>query len=140
MNIETQRKIGYYTLLLAMSQSLKEELDLKETIQNLGFRYAVTEVGGNSNKSFQEKLNRAILGASLNNSLINKESNEIHALLHATEDARRGIASNSANEANLAMKCAILRSDHWISVAIFGESAFHPLTGHERCGLGVMNI
>ena len=72
--------------------------------------------------------------------MIEKNAHEVHALLHASEEAKRGILVNIASDVNLAVKIAIIREEHWIAVAIFGESAIHPYSSHERCGLGVMNI
>lgn len=132
--------IGYYAMRLAMSQTLKEEEELKRSLSAKGLHIVVTEVGGNTKRDFQEKASRSILGAALNASLIQKEACEIHALMHAAEEAKRGILVNTASEANLAVKIAIVRAACWIAVAIFGESAIHPMTSHERCGLGIMNI
>ena len=53
---------------------------------------------------------------------------------------RYGAIVNTSSESNLAVKIAIVREHHWIAVAMFGESAIHPITSHQRCGLGVMNI
>ena len=80
------------------------------------------------------------MGAAMNAGLIAKLPHEIHALLHAAEEAKRGAILNVTSETNLAVKVAIVRREHWIAVAIFGDSAIHPLTSHERCGLGIMNI
>ena len=44
------------------------------------------------------------------------------------------------NSQDLALKIAIVRNTHWIAVGMFGESAMHPLTNHERCGLGIMHL
>ena len=81
-----------------------------------------------------------MFGAGLNSGLIQKEPHEVHALLHATEEAKRGAIINVSSEANMAVKIAIVRKEHWIAVALFGESAIHPITEHERCGLGIMHI
>lgn len=132
--------LGYCALRLAMSRTIAEETALKQEYQAQGMRLVVTEVGGNTKRDFQEKVGRAVLGAAMNAGIIKKLPYEIHALLHATDEAKRGTILNLSSEANLAVKLAIVRNDHWISVAIFGESAIHPLTSHERCGLGVMHI
>lgn len=132
--------VGYYAMRLAMSRTLAEESALKLDYSAQGIRFVVTEVGGSTKRDFQEKTSRAVLGAALNAGLIEKLPHEIHALLHAAEEAKRGAIINTSSEANLAVKLAIVRTSHWISVAIFGSSAIHPMTSHERCGLGVMNI
>lgn len=52
----------------------------------------VTEVGGKTSyDDFHEKVNRAVIGASLNSGIIEKTANDIHALIHATEEAKKGI-------------------------------------------------
>ncbi len=132
--------IGYCALRLAMSRSIDEENTLKKQCQSAGVHVVVTEVGGNTKRDFQEKSSRAIFGAATNAGLIQKDPRELHALLHASEEAKQGVIINTSSESNLAVKIAIVRMEHWIAVAIFGESAIHPLTGHERCGLGIMHI
>jgi len=140
INSRSAGGIGYCAMRLAMTRTISEENELKRTYTQQGLRVVVTEVGGNTKKDFQEKVGRAVLGAAMNGGLIQKEANEIHALLHAADEAKRGAIINVTSEANLAVKIAIVRTTYWISVAIFGESAFHPMTSHERCGLGIMNI
>lgn len=132
--------IGYCALRLAMSQTIDEEHTLKAQCAAQGLKIVVTEVGGNTKKDFLEKSSRAVLGAAFSANLIQKDPREIHALLHAAEEAKQGIILNTSSEANLAVKVAVVRTDHWISVAIFGASAIHPMTEHERCGLGIMHI
>lgn len=132
--------IGYCAMRLAMTRTLREEEDLKKEFAQQGLHIVVTEVGGHTKRDFQEKSSRSVLGAALNVGLIKKESSEIHALFHATEEAKRGVLINSASDTNLAVKIAIVRTDSWIAVGIFGESAIHPMTSHERCSLGIMNI
>lgn len=132
--------IGHDALQLAMSRSIAEELALKKQFAEQGIIHVVTEVGGKSSTDFQEKMNRSILGAALNAGIIGKTSHEIHALVHACEEAKRGLLINISSEVNLAVKVAIVRMDHWLAVGIFGESAIHPYSCHERCGLGIMNI
>lgn len=72
--------------------------------------------------------------------LFKKTTNDIHALIHATEEAKKGILVNVSTSANLAMKIAVARDDTWIAVALFGKSALHYMTNHDRAGLGVMHI
>ena len=132
--------IGYLALRMAITRTMAEENEIKREYGKLGLHFVVTEVGGKSSRDFQEKINRAVIGAGLNNNVICKENHEVHALLHACEEAKRGVFVNVASDMDLALKISIIRREHWIAVAIFGESAIHPLSSHERCGLGVMNI
>ena len=136
----SQNGVGFNALRLAMTRTMAEEEALKRHYTHAGIRYVVTEVGGNTRRDFQEKVSRAVFGAALNAGLIEKEPHEVHALIHATEEAKHGAIVNTSSESNLAVKIAIVREPHWIAVAMFGESAIHPITSHQRCGLGVMNV
>lgn len=132
--------IGYYAMRLALTRSIAEENELKGEYRKKGLRFAVTEVGGRSSADFYSKLLRAVTGAALNEKVIEKKSGDIHALMHASEEAQSGIRINFHFETHLALKVAIVRNSHWIAVAMFGESAMHALTNHERCGLGIMHL
>ncbi|MFZ7103874.1 MAG: HutP family protein [Peptococcaceae bacterium] len=132
--------IGNAAMLLALTWNLSLEDEVKKIIREQGYKYAVTEVGGKSSGEFQEKTIRSVMGACLNNGLIQKVPLQTHALLHATSEAKKGILVNAASSVNIAVKIAIVRNEEWIAVAMFGHSAFHPVTNHERAGLGVMHI
>lgn len=76
------------SILLAMTTSLADENALKELLQKQGYKFAVTELGGDVSKSeFREKMTRSIIGACLNCGVISKTAQEIHAVLHAAADA-----------------------------------------------------
>lgn len=61
------------SILLAMTTSLADENALKELLQKQGYKFAVTELGGDASKSeFREKMTRSIIGACLNCSVISK--------------------------------------------------------------------
>lgn len=132
--------VGYNALLLAMTRNLSDENRLKGAFSAQKIRFVVTEIGGKSDVNFQDKINKAVIGASLNGNLVQKKAHDIHAVLHATEEAKRGILVNTTSSTNIALKIGIVRDDEWIAVAMFGESSIHPITSHERCGLGVMHI
>jgi hut operon positive regulator len=132
--------IGYYAIRLALTRTIAEENELKEEYRKKGLRFAVTEIGGRSSTDFYSKLLRAVTGAALNERVIKKRGGDIHALMHASEEAQSGIRINFHFETHLALKVAIVRNSHWIAVAMFGESAMHTLTNHERCGLGIMHL
>ena len=128
---------GAAAMMLAITQTLYDEGKMKELVAKAG----VTEAGGKiSYDDFNERINRAVIGACLNSGIITKTSNEIHAVIHATEEAKKGILVSVNTSASLALKIAVARDDHWISVALFGKSALHYMTNHERAGLGVMHI
>lgn len=133
--------VGSAAMLLAITRTIYDEERMKEIVAKNGFRAVVTEVGGKTSfDDFHEKVNRAVIGASLNSGIIQKLSNEIHAVVHATEEAKKGILVSVSASASLALKIAIARDDNWVAVAIFGKSALHYMTNHDRAGLGVMHI
>lgn len=126
---------------MALTRTMADEQAVKQLLAEYGYKFVVTEVGGNSAMNeFQTKTTKAVLGAALNSGIIVKSATNYHALLHAVEEAKRGIMVNVASSASLAVKIAIVRDKDWIAVALFGESALHPVTNHERAGLGVMHL
>ena len=132
---------GSAAMLLALTQTLYDEERVKQLVAKNGLKAVVTEVGGKTNfYDFNERINRAVIGACLNSGLIEKTSNDIHAVIHAVEEAKRGLLVSVSTSASLAMKIAIARDEHWIAVALFGKSALHYMTNHERAGLGIMHI
>lgn len=132
---------GTAAMLLALTQTIYDEEKVKQIVAKNGFKAVVTEVGGRTSfDDFNEKINRAVIGASLNSGIIQKTTNDIHALIHATEEAKKGILVSVSTSANLAMKIAVASDDTWIAVALFGKSALHYMTNHDRAGLGVMHI
>lgn len=132
---------GSAAILLALTQTLYDEERVKQLVAKNGLKAVVTEVGGKTNfYDFNERINRAVIGACLNSGIIEKTSNEIHAVIHAAEEAKRGLLVSVSTSASLAMKIAVARDEHWIAVALFGKSALHYMTNHERAGLGIMHI
>ena len=132
---------GSAAILLALTQTLYDEERVKQLVAKNGLKAVVTEVGGKTNfYDFNERINRAVIGACLNSGLIQKTSNEIHAVIHAAEEAKKGLLVSVSTSASLAMKIAVARDEHWIAVALFGKSALHYMTNHERAGLGIMHI
>lgn len=129
---------GTAAMMLALTQTIYDEELAKKLVAKKGLKAVVTEVGGKTSfYDFNERINRAVIGACLNSGLIEKKSNDIH---HATEEAKRGLLVSVSTGSSLAMKIAIVRNEHWIAVALFGKSALHYMTNHERAGLGVMHI
>lgn len=138
---KTTSTVGYKSLMLALTKTLEEENNLKKKYREDNLKFAVTEIGGKSSgNELQEKINKAVVGACLNENIIDKTTANLHAVLHATEEAKKCILMNAYSTVSVALKVAIVRDGNWIAVAMFGESSIHPLTGHERCGLGIMHI
>lgn len=133
--------VGVAAMLLALTRTMYDEEQAKQLVTKKGFRLAVTEVGGQTTlNEFNEKIVRAVIGAALNSEIIQKCANDIHALLHATEEAKKGILVGVNTNQNLALKVSIVRDDTWVAVAMFGKSAVHYMTNHDRGGLGIMHI
>ena len=80
------------SILLAMTTSLADENALKELLQKQGYKFAVTELGGDASKSeFREKMTRSIIGACLNCSVISKTAQEKDPLWDAAwRDGTKG--------------------------------------------------
>ncbi len=141
MLLNSIRDVGSAAMALSLTNSISDENKVKQFLLENEYLCAVTEVGGNtSQETFQEKTTKAVIGAALNNNIVEKEAYQIHAILHATMEAKQGILVNVSTSANIAIKIAIVRKERWVAVAMFGESAVHHLTNHERAGLGVMHI
>lgn len=132
--------VGTAAMFLAMTRTIKSEEEVKSLLRNKNLKYVVTEIGGRTKGEFQDKVTRSLIGACLNGGLISKTAKQVHALLHAAEEAKKGIVINVSSSASLALKIAIVRDENWIAVAMFGDSALHPITNHERAGLGVMHL
>lgn len=138
---ESIKSVGVAAMLLALTRTLKDEETAKRALTEAGHKFVVTEVGGKTSyDDFHEKVNRAVIGASLNSGIIEKTANDIHALIHATEEAKKGILVSVSSSASLALKIAVVRGSGWLAVALFGKSALHYMANHERAGLGVMHI
>lgn len=135
------KSVATAAMLLALTRTMQDEETVKQLLIEQGYKCVVTEVGGKSDRDdFQDRSTRAVIGAALNSGIISKSPTNYHALLHATEEAKRGILVNVASSSSLAVKIGIVRDAKWIAVALFGESALHPVTNHERAGLGVMHL
>lgn len=138
---ESIKSVGVAAMLLALTRTLKDEETAKRALTEAGHKFVVTEVGGKTSyDDFHEKVKMAVIGASLNSGIIEKTANDIHALIHATEEAKKGILVSVSSSASLALKIAVVRGSGWLAVALFGKSALHYMTNHERAGLGVMHI
>lgn len=78
---------GIAAMMLALTQTIYDEDLAKKLVAKKGLKAVVTEVGGKTSfDDFNERINRAVIGACLNSGLIEKKSNDIHAVIHATEE------------------------------------------------------
>lgn len=126
-------------VLLALTKNAETESLCRQYIESQGWRAVATEVGGLLS-DLPQKLVRALIGASLNAGIIEKNNREMHALIHAATEAGDGFLRRSLIEISVGAKISIVRNDNWIAVAIFGDCAAHVVAHHDRCGLGVMHI
>lgn len=137
--ITDESQAGRAALLLAATTSPVEETRLREQLQQWGWRAVATEVGGLAG-DLPQKITRAVVGAALNANVVEKRSGEMHALMHAALEAMNGFMSTSMLEASIGAKIAIVRNAAWLAVAVMGDSAYHAVAHHERCGLGIMHV
>lgn len=138
-NEEDESVIGKIAILLALSSDSEEEQMLKNKYAKEDFLCAITATGGEI-PVLVKKINIAVIGACLNNKIIDKTPEEVHAVIHATLEAKEGILMSVPSGASFAGKIAIVRKDRWIAIAIYGHSAAHIMTNHERVGLGIMHL
>lgn len=139
IDIRDESQIGRTALLLAATTTSESENRLKKELASLGWRSVATEVGGLAG-DLPQKITRALVGASLNAEVVEKTRSEMHALMHAALEALEGFLPIGMLEASVGAKIAIVRNNRWIAVAVMGDTAYHAVAHHERCGLGVMHI
>lgn len=139
--LPNELSIGRAAMLLAITPTREEEEYIKRIIHSYpkNYKCAITEVSGKIS-DYEEKVTQAVLGASLNCEVIKKDTQQIHALLHATMEASEGMALDAPMSANLVVKIGIVSSKTWIALAMFGQFAYHSLAAHERAGLGIMHL
>ena len=139
VHLNDENQVGRAALLLASTTTPDSENELKRELLQNGWRSVATEVGGLAG-DLPQKITRALVGASLNAGVVEKTRNEMHALMHAAVEALEGFLTVGMLEASVGAKIAIVRIDRWIAVAVMGDTAYHAVAHHERCGLGVMHI
>jgi len=139
IRIDDENQAGRAALLLASTTSNEAEIIFKRELASLGWKSVATEVGGLAG-DLPQKITRALVGASLNAGVVEKKRNEMHALMHAALEALDGFLVVGMLEASVGAKISIVRNSRWIAVAVMGDTAYHAVAHHERCGLGVMHI
>jgi hut operon positive regulator len=139
LRLTDESQVGRAALLLASTTTSEEEASLKKQILEAGWRAVATEVGGLAG-DLPQKITRALVGAALNSGVVEKKSGEMHALMHAAVEAMNSFIPVSLLEASIGAKIGIVRNRLWVSVAVVGDSAYHAVAHHERCGLGVMHL
>jgi len=139
MEIELKR-LGRIAMLAALTNE-SEEWAMKDIVkkENCNYKLAVTFISG-LRHDIQANFIKSLVGCALQNNVIQKTGSKIHALVHAGLDAMSGVANQVPADGSLKLKVAIVADDTWIAVAVYGDSAYYPLTNHERACLGVMHL
>lgn len=139
IHLDDENQVGRAAILLAATTSPSDEHRMKEQFATINWKSVATEVGGLAG-DLPQKLTRALVGASLNAGVIEKNRREMHALMHAAVEAMNGFIAQAMLEASIGAKIGIVRNSRWIAVAVMGDTAYHAVAHHERCGLGVMHL
>ncbi len=139
IHLDDENQVGRAAILLAATTSPSDEHRMKEQFATINWKSVATEVGGLAG-DLPQKLTRALVGASLNAGVIEKNPREMHALMHAAVEAMNGFIAQAMLEASIGAKIGIVRNSRWIAVAVMGDTAYHAVAHHERCGLGVMHL
>ncbi|MGB9750135.1 MAG: HutP family protein [Caldisericia bacterium] len=132
-------RLGKAALLLSMSSDDEEDEIKRKILEKTNYKIGVTRVAGFASE-IRRKFAPAILGAALNCNVINKTTPEVHALLHASLEALNSIIHSESLDSSLSLKVSVVSDGKWICVGIFGDSAFYPITNHEKSAIGVMHI
>lgn len=132
--------IGKAAMLLALTSTRQEEAEIKSHLKNIhGYDTVVTEIGGVT-REIKDRVVKSVVNAALNAGILEKKGSHVHPLIHATLEAERGMMIDIPAEASITMKVAIVVGKEWLAVAVYGESALHVLSNHERAGLGIMHL
>ena len=133
-------RLGKFALLAAMTDE-NEEAILKESLTGPepAFRLAITFVTGLSN-DIKRTFVKNVVNCAIQKGIIRRNGVEAHAVVHAALDALDGLTHHLAADSSLKIKVAIGSDSHWVAVALYGDSAFLPLTNHERASLSVMHL
>ncbi len=132
-------RIGKLALMLAMSDD-EEEVTFKSSISDMqGIKMVIKYISGKSS-TIQTSIVKTIVNASLQSEIIENRPTQIHGLLHATLGAYTSLREQGVVESNLKIKVAVVCDDRWVAVAMYGSSAFHYMTSHERASLHIMHV
>ncbi len=138
MEIKANR-LGKFALLAAMTDAEEERVLRASPKAMNGYRLAITVISGLTSE-VKHSFVKAIVSCAIQNGIIEKDSIEAHAVLHAALDALNGVVRQSPAEGSIKMKVAVASDAHWVAVAIYGDSAFLPLTNHERASMSLMHL
>jgi hut operon positive regulator len=132
-------RVGKIAMLAALSNE-HEEATIKSQVDGLdNIKLAVTFISGMS-REIRSNFIKSLVGCALQNNVVNKSAGQIHAVIHAGLDALNGAMSHTPVDASVKLKVAIASDTKWISVALYGDSAFYPITNHERACMSMMHL
>jgi hut operon positive regulator len=136
----TLDRIGKLALFAAMTSREEEDVLKEEFLSKYKHtRLAVTFVTGTKSE-IMRIIPKSAISCAIQNNVIKKVSTQIHAIIHATLEAIGGIVDHIPSDTSLKLKLSIVTDHEWVAVAIYGDSAVHPVTNHERAGLGIMHL
>ena len=133
------KRTGKIATLAALTDEEEEKKIKQELASDPHYRLAITVVSGISSEVKQNFV-ESIIGCALQNNIIVKSSGNIHAVVHAALDALNGVVHQVPADSSLKLKVAIVSDGKWIAVAIYGDSAFYPMTNHERSSMSMMHL
>jgi hut operon positive regulator len=133
------KRTGKIATLAALTDEEEEKKIKQELASDPHYRLAITVVSGISSEVKQNFV-KSIIGCALQNNIIVKSSGNIHAVVHAALDALNGVVHQVPADSSLKLKVAIVSDGKWIAVAIYGDSAFYPMTNHERSSMSMMHL
>jgi len=125
--------------MLAMTEDREKEESMKERLLSVGYKAVATEVSGPLS-DFKQKLIKNSVSAALNAGVVDNSPQKLHAVVHATLEAVQSILIVSLANPSVKVKVSIVTDGLWLAVGMFGSTALHVLTNHERAGLGVMHL
>ncbi len=131
-------RLGKIAMLASLSDD-EEEKSIKELLIDSDIKLAVTVVAGLVS-TIRDSFVKSVIGCGLQNNIIRKNPVEIHGVVHAALDALTGVIHQVPIDASIKLKIAIASDGHWVAVALYGDSAFYPLTNHERGSLSLMHL
>ncbi len=132
-------QLGKMAMLVAMSCDT-EEARLREQLAVGPIKIGVTYVAGHLG-SVRTNFIRALVASAQENGVINSDVGQVHAVVHAGLEAFHGVTPLiTAWECSVKFKAAIVQNGVWVAVAVYGRSAAHQATNHERCGFGLMHL
>ncbi|AZB57961.1 transcriptional regulator (plasmid) [Cereibacter sphaeroides] len=132
-------RIGKAAIMAAISSRDEEAVIKLQLAERTNWKIGITYVTGRR-ADIEKDFVKSIVACALNAHVVRHRPDEIHGVIHAGLECLQGLSSSVIAESNMKLKVALVSDGHWVAVAAHGESAFHPITNHERIGFGVMHI